>query len=229
VTDSDKVYRLIKQYSGSKHATVNKKYDIPYEAQNNMNIIILSNSVIPLYVARDEKPTSEQNNQFFVFDFKPFQGKMDPDMDQKLEDRIGHYVRTELKTVFSGLNFSGNRYSIKTPITPEEAGLFESNMTEEESVVEKVIDDILEEMTTPSSEFKKFLEEGYFPSSILEGRISATKLGTHRVIKNLKEQGYLTMENSQKKMIGKRLSCYRMTDKLMQVIKEGQVDEVDPK
>jgi hypothetical protein len=50
-------------------------------------------------VAKDEKPTSEENNQFFVLDFKRFRGAIDPDMDEKLEARIGHYVRTELQTV----------------------------------------------------------------------------------------------------------------------------------
>jgi hypothetical protein len=119
VSDSEEVYRLIKQYSGSKHARVNKKYVIPYDVENNMNIIILSNSAMPLYVASYEQPTSPEDNQFFVYDFKPFQGKIDPELGQKLEDRIGHYVRTELKAVYDKIDFTGNRYSIKVPITLE--------------------------------------------------------------------------------------------------------------
>ena len=67
VCDDKEQYELLKQYAGGKLATVNKKYLPPYEVQKNMNIIILSNSAILIYVARDEKPTSEEKNQFFVY------------------------------------------------------------------------------------------------------------------------------------------------------------------
>ncbi len=57
VSDNPEQYKLLKQYAGMKYVPVNKKYLPKYMAQNNMNIIILSNSAIPIYVARDEKPT----------------------------------------------------------------------------------------------------------------------------------------------------------------------------
>ncbi len=216
VCDDPEQYKLLKQYAGSKYASVNKKYLPPYEVQNNMNIIILSNSEIPVYVSRDEKPTSEENNQFFVFDFKPFNGPIDPEMDQKLEDRIGYYVRTELKTVFDSINFNGNRYSIKTPITPEEAGLFESNVTEAEAVAEKIID----KASAAGNEYAKFLAAGWFPTAIVDDSVLSGKIGARKVIKTLQEQGYLKMQDTVKKQIDNspRVRCYQMTDKLKKLI-----------
>jgi hypothetical protein len=215
VCNDPEQYKLLKEYAGQKYVPVNKKYLPPYEVQNNINIIVLSNSAIPVFVARDEKPTSEENNQFFVYDFKPFTGQIDPEMDKKLEDRIGYYVRTELKTVFSGIKFDGNRYSIKVPITPEESGLFESNVTEEEGVTDKIVDKIIES----SNRYENFIKDGWVPIEIITDSISSTKLGPQKVIKSLKEQGYLEMRKAEKKQYdGIRYRCYRMTDKLKKLL-----------
>lgn len=222
VCDDPEQYKLLKQYAGSKYARVNKKYKPEYEVPNNMNIIILSNSAIPIYVATAEKPTSEELNQFFVYDFKKLQGAIDPEMDQKLEDRIGHYVRTELKTVFNGINFAGNRYSIKVPITPEEAGLFISNETEEEGVAQKVIDKIIKKLDE-GGEYQQFLANGYLPRLLVEDSASATKMGVTKVIKTLREQGYLEMKESEKKQFEKnRFRCYKTTEKLKKAIEEDE-------
>jgi len=229
VCDDPEQYKLLKQYAGSKYATVNKKYLPTYEVPNNMNIIILSNSAIPVYVSRDEKPTSDENNQFFVYEFKPFAGAIDPELDKKLEDRIGHYVRTELKTVFEGLNFNGNRYSIKTPITAEEAGLFESNVTEAESDIEKLIDRIVDRAAEPSFEkgIRELLESGWIPTRLIEDHSGFTKLATVKIIKQLQEQEYIKMTESKKLSIKgskERPRCREMTDKL-----KSQIKFFDPK
>lgn len=220
VCNEPKQYNMLKQYSGQAFATVNQKYLRPYEVPNNMNIIIMSNSEIPVYVARDEKPTSEENNQFFVYSFKQFSGPIDPEIDKKLEDRIGHYVRTELKHVFDGLDFSGKRYSIKVPITAEEAGLFESNITEEESEVEKLIDQIVDYAVEPKREFTEFLKIRCLPRPLIEQLRSFTSLSVDGHIKQMREQKYLEMDKGQKKQHkGKRVCTYKMTDKLYSQIK----------
>ena len=219
VCDDPEQYKLLKEYSGQKYVHVNKKYLPPYEVQNNMNIVVLSNAAIPLYVSRDEKPSSEENNQFFVYDFKPFTGQIDPEMDKKLEERIGCYVRTELKAVFAGLKFDGNRYSIKVPITSEESGLFESNVTEEEGVAEKIVDKIIENTKESLSSYGKFIKDGWVPIEIITDSISSTKLGPQKVIKSLKEQGYLELKKAEKKQYDSiRYRCHRMTDKLKQLL-----------
>jgi hypothetical protein len=219
VCDDPEQYKLLKEYSGQKYVPVNKKYLPPYQVQNNINIIVLSNSVIPLYVSRVEIPSSEENNQFFVYDFKPFTGQIDPEMDKKLEERIGCYVRTELKTVFAGLKFDGNRYSIKVPITSEESGLFESNVTEEEGVTEKIVDKIIDNAKESLSSYGKFIKDGWVPIEMITDSNSATKFGPQKVIKSLKEQGYLELKNAEKKQYDKiRYRCHKMTDKLKKLL-----------
>ena len=224
VTDSVEVYKLIKKNSGSKYLQVNKKYQIPYDVENNMNIIVLSNAAIPLYVAKEEKPTSESNNQFFVYEFKAFAGNFDTELDKKLEDRIGHYVRTELKSVFDGLDFDNNRYSIKTPITLEEKGLFESNITEEESVVEKVIDKIVDAAVLANFDpgYRQLMESGWIPKKLIEEKSYGCVLTTPEIVKQMFEQGYLVMGESEKRtnrVTKERPRCQQMTDKFRKEIK----------
>ena len=80
---------------------VNKKFQDPYEVKNNMNIILLANDNIPLYVNREEMPTDERNNQFFVYELPEVnKGKRRADMQKMLVDRLGYYLRTELNDVF---------------------------------------------------------------------------------------------------------------------------------
>jgi hypothetical protein len=225
VCDDPEQYKLLKQYAGSKYTRVNKKFKPEYEVLNNMNIIILSNSAIPIYVTREEKPKSESNNQFFVHDFKPFEGPIDPKMNRKLEACIGHYIRTELKTVYDNLKFDGHRYSISTPITPEEAGLFESNMTEEEHAAEKVIDMISLVLGKTQGEYEEFLKEAWLPKQLLNESISVSRLGPAKVVRGLREQGYIEMQNSEKKQIkNNRFRCYKMTKKLVDAINEPAAD-----
>ena len=111
-------------------SVVNQKFLPEYQVRNNMNIIILSNEATPIFAQKDEEPTSEKNNQFFVYTMPKFKGEIDPDFGQKVEDRLGHYVRTELKAVYDSVKaLTGYRYSIPTPITEEERALFNVNQT----------------------------------------------------------------------------------------------------
>ncbi len=224
VSNSKEDYDMLKQYSGSKRVQVNKKYQIPYDVINNMNIVMMSNAAFPIAAAKEEKPTSESNNQFFVYEFKAFAGTIDPKLDQKLEDRIGYYVRTELKSVFDGLDFTGNRYSIKTPITPEEIGLFEGSITEEESTVESLIDAIGDKASVPqfNEGHRKLMETGWIPTELIKDCASLIHVSLQAMVKQLQEQGYLVMAESKKQTVkgsGERMRCQQMTDKLVQEIK----------
>jgi hypothetical protein len=70
-------YKILKKYSGQKNALVHKKFRDPYKVRNNMNIIILTNQDIPIYVKKEEMPKDENNNQFFVYEFKKLKNKID--------------------------------------------------------------------------------------------------------------------------------------------------------
>lgn len=59
-------YKTLKKYTGQSYLNVNKKYQPIYKVRNNLSVILISNDNIPLYVEKDEMPTSPKNNQFFV-------------------------------------------------------------------------------------------------------------------------------------------------------------------
>ena len=48
-----------------------------YELKLNNRNILLTNQDIPIYVKKDEMPKDENNNQFFVYEFKKLKNKID--------------------------------------------------------------------------------------------------------------------------------------------------------
>ncbi len=127
--DNKGQYKTLKKYTGQPYLRVNNKYQPEYLVPNNLNIILLSNEPIPLYVEKGELPTDESNNQFFVWSFPMLEGIPDAGYGQKLRARLGHYVRTELKEVFESIGTGYTRYGIPVPITEAEKRLFANNAT----------------------------------------------------------------------------------------------------
>ena len=54
--DEKSQYKTLKKYTGQDYLLVNKKYQPEYLVKNNLNIILISNEQIPLYVEKTEKP-----------------------------------------------------------------------------------------------------------------------------------------------------------------------------
>ncbi len=220
VSQDPQQYKTLKKYSGQKEMQVNHKYLKPYKMRNNMNVIILSNANTPISVERDEKPVSEENNQFFVYEFKPLAGPIDTEMPTKLAERLGHYIRTELKDVFGQLRSNGNRYSIKTPITPEEEALFENNVSDVEFVTDAYIRkmaDWYEGQNEPV--FNGFVDKGYLQNIFFVHNVIDPRVSKKNVVKNLVDRGYLQSVKLQRKSVNNRKEyIYYMTDQLKQEV-----------
>jgi hypothetical protein len=218
VSEDPDQYKTLKKYSGQRYAMVNKKYQPQYEVLNNMNIVILSNGNTPVFVEREEAPTSEQNNQFFVSDFKPLTGSPDVELPTRLVERLGHYIRTELKTVYDSLNFAGNRYAIRVPITDAERALFSNNATEIEQEADRLIDKLVDKCSSAAlvPEHKPFVDGGYLPVDFIDWFYDAPNRKTrYKAVRNLKDRGFLKDGEPARQMIDKkRMSCYVMTQKL---------------
>ena len=208
-------YQMLKKFSGQKFLEVNKKYLAQYQVQNNMNIIFLSNDELPIYVERDELPTDTRNNQFFVYRMKPHSG-FDAKLQEKIIDRLGHYVRSELKSVFEALNLSAYRYAIDTPITPEEKKLFNNSVTDIEAEADRLIDVLETRMTDPTWNFYKFTQAGIIPSSFFNDFCQNYKGNKVKVIQNLQKRGYLTNDPSQhyQQIEKQRPYCYKLGKKV---------------
>ena len=204
-------YQMLKKFSGQKMLEVNKKYMPQYQVQNNLNIIFLSNDELPIYVERDEIPTDDRNNQFFVYRMKPH-NSFDADLQQKLIDRMGHYIRTELKTVFENLNTSGYRYSIAVPITDDEKNLFNSSVTDIEAEVDRVVNYVESVIGDVNWSGYKFVKAGLFPTRIFDDIIQNPRVNKIKVIQNLQKHGYIDKNKAAKyqQIEGERPYSYKL-------------------
>jgi hypothetical protein len=219
VSANETQYRMLKQRSGQKFARVNRKYLAEYQVRNNMNIIILSNEATPIFVQKDEEPTSVKNNQFFVYTIPKFKGEIDPVFGEKIEARLGHYIRTELKNTYETVkDIPGCRYSIPTPITDEEKALFNVNQTGLEEEAMKFLRKMVER---EDPAYTTFFEAGLFPSSFVDSYSISKGYTKNGVIRNLKEKGYLKPADPERKMVNlNRQYCFEMTEKLKKWYKE---------
>jgi hypothetical protein len=226
---SEKVsqYKTLKKYTGQKYATVKKKFKDPYQVINNMNIIVLSNEAIPLFVSRSELPTDTKNNQFFVYEFPDITGAIDPDLQEKILARLGHYIRTELKGVFDGLDTSGYRYSIDVPITAAEKELFAANTTDLESDVDVLIDRLVlqfDEKSFPSDEqFFEFIKEGYLPVQWIKNYTTGTR-HYNQIVKAMHRQRLIVGQAIRKTVDKKTVYALSMTNNLTGKLKQGTKD-----
>ncbi|MZH03560.1 MAG: hypothetical protein F3745_09260 [Nitrospinae bacterium] len=228
---SDKVsqYKTLKKYTGQKYATVKKKFKDPYQVRNNTNIILLSNELIPLYVSREELPTDSRNNQFFVYEFPVLRGSIDPDTQQKVLARLGHYIRTELKTIYDGLQSSGFRYSIDVPITDEERELFTANTSDLESDVDILINRLVDQFNKssfPSDQpYYAFVEQGQLPVMWIKNYSPSTR-HYNQIVKGMRRQRLIMGEAERFQVDGKRIFCLTMTSKLIEMLNETHSPKV---
>jgi hypothetical protein len=209
--DEKSQYKTLKKYTGQEELMVNKKYQPEYMVRNNVNIILISNEMIPLYVEKTEMPTDPTNNQFFVWEFKQLNSLPDGTFRNKIKERLGHYIRTELKTEFNGINKNYTRYGINVPITDYEKELFENNTTNIETQADLVLEKIenRENEYTPNEEAYKLYRAGYLPVTLIE---EYAKGGIHpnTIIKNLKKRNKIEHKPIRKVEGKKRFTCYKV-------------------
>ena len=219
-------YKTLKKYTGQKYSTVKKKFKDPYVVRNNMSIILLANDSLPLFVSRDELPSSEFNNQFFVYEMPDITGALDVDIQAKLVARLGYYIRTELKTIYENINSVGCRYGIKVPITTEEKALFRDSVSNLESDADKYLQKLaLYYGNGEQGAYSAFIDQGYLPIEFFRDYdISNTHVNS--IVKNLKRRGYLVGDTVRIQTDGNRQYCYQMAEKLVNESKSADFTDV---
>ena len=218
-------YKTLKKYSGQKNALVKKKFKDPYMVLNNMNIILLTNETIPLYVSREELPKDEFNNQFFVYEFPTIGGSMDPQIQDKILKRLGHYIRTELRSVYNQISNYSYRYSIRVPITDAERALFIDNVTDAEADTDKFIQKLVL-YYSPNGKggaYADFIDQGYLPSQFFRD-FDISNIHYNRIVKNLKKRRLLIGDPRRMQINEVRHYCYEMTDKLKDEIDQASFE-----
>lgn len=206
-------YTDLKKMSGQHYVEVNEKFEKKYQVKNNLNLIILSNEEIPISVNRDELPTDENNNQFFVFKMQKWFDTYDGELRKKLEERWVHYIRTELKTVLKGIDFNGYRYSIPTPITEEEKKLFDLNTTDLDFAVDEVVEDLMKDAMNVSGDLRKWVAEGVIPKKSIKKKYGYKDVTSPKVIAQLNSKGYLAGDGRKRQILGDRAECYKLGER----------------
>ena len=210
--DEKSQYKTLKKYTGQKFLEVNKKYQPEYMVKNNLNIILISNEMIPLYVEKTEKPGDPTNNQFFVWEFSSLNKTIDGTFQQKLKERLGNYIRTELRKVFDGINKDYTRYGISVPITKYEEQLFENNTTNIEAQADLVLEKIdnREKAFKPDEEEYKLYRDGYLAYTLVEYYATGA-VHPNAIIKNLKKRKIIEQGMVRKQKDKKKFNSYKIT------------------
>ena len=228
-SDNPVHYSHLKSLIGASEHVVNKKYQTPYQVRNNLNIIILSNSKIPIYVNPSELPTSDRNNQFLVVEFRPLQGSIDANLGQKLSDRIGYYIRTELKRHFEQMVFQGYRYSIPVPITEAEISLFKNNGNEIDDAAATVVENLKMLMTdvayNPNGSIdptaRTFVKEnGLLPVAWVQWQLRDHRFEASKILKRLVDMEIFPALSKRRTQINNcREVCYELTARFREELK----------
>jgi hypothetical protein len=171
----------------------------------------VSNEMIPLYVEKTEQPTDPTNNQFFVWEFQQLNSLPDGTFRNKLKGRLGHYIRTELKTVFNGINKNYTRYGIPVPITTYETELFENNTTNIEAQADLVLEKIenRDNAIYVGATLFELFEDGFLPVALV-GEYAKGPIHPNTIIKNLKKRNKIEHKATMKTKNSKKYTCYKL-------------------
>lgn len=152
--DKPMQYVEIKKITGNKILRIDEKFIPPYNTLNNLKIIITTNDAKPIFLKAKEEPKSENTNNFFIYRVPNVDSNdINENLGQMLEERLGHYVRTELRARFERLmadRGKNNRYGIPAPITPLARTLFASAVTTIEIEAEELARYLVFGVNTPN-------------------------------------------------------------------------------
>jgi hypothetical protein len=209
-------YAELKKLSGQEWFEINKKYMPQYKVRNNLNLIILSNDLLPITVASNEKPTDPRNNQFFVYQMPVISaGSIDPKFKYTLRQNLGNYIRTELRSVYDHVrsNMKGYRYTIETPITEREKQLFNFSLNEVELIVEQLTEKIEERYHEDfESTTRQFLHAGYLLSEMVNEHLNGKTRLLNNVRMQLVQKGVIKEGMTVRHVVqGTKRSCYELT------------------
>ena len=135
-------YQKLKAVTGNAYLTVNEKYAPEYKIRNNIKIIMTTNEPRPLFLVSGEKPTSANNNNFFIYKVPPVK-EINPKIKEQIFERLGYYIQTELKERYENWTEGSSRYSIPCPITPLAVDLYDSSQTGIEADAELIADAVI--------------------------------------------------------------------------------------
>jgi|GEM_PF-2492549 len=205
-------YTLLKQLSGGKYLSVEKKYQPIYEVENNLHIIMTSNDNFPLFVESEELIEDVNNNQWFMHEL-PEIIKCDASYLSKLVDRIGYWLRTEGKARYERLKGNTHsRYGQTVPITDALRDLFDFSTSPNEDNAKRFMEFYL---TSPFDENKTTLNTRH-----LEDWCKVNECNWKSIRDEMKKLGYIgTKRVKQPSFNNKRTPQYSLKQKALDLVK----------
>jgi hypothetical protein len=160
-------------------------------------------------------PKSPESNQFFVYEFPELVGPVDAQLALKLKQRIGLYLRTVLKREYERMDMSSFRYGMPVPITSAEARLFNSSVSDEDSLKDKFIHELIEKLEKDANwTEREHVLDGLITSEVF-GDLKLQDKDKRTVVHRMRELGLLSGDESGRvKINGLRRYCYKMLDPL---------------
>lgn len=132
-TENKAFYRTLKSLTGGANISINRKYGLKYEVQNNLSVVITTNDMDPIHLDPFEKATDTANNQFFVYTM-PQALKIDLVRWKHVQDAFPNWVRTNGHARYTawlqGTERHQARYGLRVPITAQEEAAYEESKTE---------------------------------------------------------------------------------------------------
>ena len=150
-TGSVKQYKALKHYLGAEMLTVNLKHRQAFTVRNNINLVVTSNGAIPIFVQPEEMDENPARNKFFVYEFKRPE-KVNANIKYELRDRVGYYIKTELKEIYEAIRdeMAKYRFAIQVPVTKELLILTAANESPSISLFVELIYHIIQDSTIGS-------------------------------------------------------------------------------
>lgn len=218
-----KLYRTLKKISGQDYNHVNKKLQAPILVRNNMTPIIISNEFDSLYLEKNEQPSSELDNQWFVWKFYKVD-QPDSTFIHRLAEAFPHYAKTVLNDIYQKFLTEGpvGRYQIAVPITEQLDKLFNTNVPVKETDTDIFID-VLEnqnwfELKTGDKNligYREFYKRGLLPTALVGFILNAYHIHSTSslIMKELKLRGHISYAPEKICINGNRYRCSKILSK----------------
>lgn len=214
--DLEAQYEFIKQTSGQRFASVNKKQVEAYNVLNTSYMFILANNQ-PLHI-KDEIKSSKEN-QFLVFyvdrskteEFGEFKAEIAEqgyvDISDLIDKCLGHYITTELFDIYKELKLEckqeNYRYGMDVPLTAGLKAIKDMSVSIKQTYVDQVFYDLIHSDFTYYENQPKFTDyvlaeaqlfknkDGFLSFNALKAMCAIRDIKAEHVNWTLKNKGFV--------------------------------------
>ena len=156
----------------------------------------------PLAVKDEEAPTSPEDNNFFFFKMPKIDGdSRNRNIKNELEERIGHYCRTELKNRYDRVIVNPDlacRYIIPCPITDFGKEIYVTSNTDLDlacaTLAEMVVDGYTDQYTCKTYGGNSYIKYSEIAEIVKQNSMLRGRYTVKHFISGLQKSGVISVE-----------------------------------